>query len=450
MLKDALIFIIALSLLVVVHEYGHYWMARRFGVRVLSFSVGFGKPLFTWVRGVTQFHISAIPLGGYVKLLDRREGDVPEADMPEEFSTKPVLQRMAVFAAGPVVNLLFAFLLDGGLYTFGNVVDKPMIYGIDAQSLAERSGLRESDEVLSVDGKPAEDWESVIWALVDRIGDSGSIQLEILSRDASSAITKELPVQQFLKGEKEIHPLKAMGIQIFPKILPLLGEIKAGSAAEKAGLKSGDLVVQVNNQPIDDWLKWVDLIRLHPQKTMEVIVKRQGELVTLSVTPALVMVDGKEVAQVGVGLQMPKESSLQLQTKVVQYSFLTAGVRALTATWDRMILTVETMGKMFTGLVSVKNLSGPVTIATLAADSAEAGWQPFIKFLAYISISLGVLNLLPIPMLDGGHILYAVIEWVTKRPLSDKVQRLGFNMGLVFLMMMMSIAFYNDIVRLLS
>ena len=449
MLIDILIFIVALSILVVVHEYGHYWMARKIGVRVLSFSVGFGKPLFKWTRGYTNFYISAIPLGGYVKLLDRREGEVSPADMPEEFSSKPVLNRIAVFAAGPIVNLLFAFVLYWGIYLYGSDVLKPIIQHVTPQSLGESAGFVEGDEIVAIDGKQIEDWESVIWALVDRIGNTGVIDVTILSKGASVPAMKQIPIDQFLKDQAEINPLKILGIHVEPKFLPIVGKVKAGSPADTAGLKIGDHIIFVNAQLIADWDSWVAVIQANTDKPLSTVINRDGKQVTLIITPKLTTVRGKQVSQVGVGLQIPEDASSKLQFKNVRYGFFPAFIHAGQATWDKIILTVETIAKMFTGLVSVKNLSGPVTIATLAADSAEAGFQPFIKFLAYISISLGVLNLLPVPVLDGGHILYGVIEWVTRRPLSDKVQKLGLNIGLGFLFMLMSIAFYNDIIRLL-
>ena len=260
---------------------------------------------------------------------------------------------------------------------------------------------------------------------------------------------RSIDPEQFLKDQAEINPLKILGIHVEPKFLPIVGKVKAGSPADTAGLKIGDHIIFVNAQLIADWDSWVAVIQANTDKPLSTVINRDGKQVTLIITPKLTTVRGKQVSQVGVGLQIPEDASSKLQFKNVRYGFFPAFIHAGQATWDKIILTVETIAKMFTGLVSVKNLSGPVTIATLAADSAEAGFQPFIKFLAYISISLGVLNLLPVPVLDGGHILYGVIEWVTRRPLSDKVQKLGLNIGLGFLFMLMSIAFYNDIIRLL-
>ena len=449
LLQTVLSFILALGILVTLHEYGHFWVARRCGVKVLRFSVGFGAPLFKWTdKQGTEFWIASIPLGGYVKMLDAREGDVPEALKDQEFTQKPVLQRIAVFAAGPLVNLLFAVLVYWVLFLYGITVLTPTLGDVDPQSPAGQAGLHRGAEIVAVDGQKVTDWEAVTYALVERIGDSGTIEITATPEGSNVPRTYRVSVERFL-GAKEIDsPLQSLGLTVFrPAMPPVIDEVVPGYAAERDGLKPNDLIVAVDGEPIKRWIDWVNVVQANPEKTLDVTLEREGVQIVLPVTPNSVEVEeGKRVGRIGARTQ-PVDYPPEMH-RVVRYGVFEAMGEAIDKTHQLIVIIFKTIGKMIVGVVSVDNLSGPITIAQIAGDTASYGVEPFLSFLAYLSISLGVLNLLPIPVLDGGHILFACFEMVRGKPLSERIQQAGVSLGLTMLAMFMLVAFYNDIVRL--
>lgn len=449
LIRTVLSFLLALGILVTIHEYGHFWMARYFGIRVLRFSIGFGNPLLKWRdRHGTDYWVATIPLGGYVKLLDDRDGPVPEALKSEEFSRRPVKQRLAVYFAGPAINLIFAFLLYWMLFSTGVSVLIPRVGDVPDNSPAAMAGFERGQEILSVDGTATVSWEDVSFALVDRLGDTGDVQFEVQS--PGNVVTEQLtvPVTRFLSdAPRDTSPLDHLGLAVFvPKLPALIGEVVANTPAERAGLQAGDRVLAVAGDPIADWSSWVKVIRENPETELSLSIQREGQTLALSITPeAQAGPNGVVFGRIGAGAVNNNQDDLVRQ---VRFNPLFAGVQALHKTWDRITMTLATLGKMVIGRVSVENLSGPITIAQVAADTAQFGFEPFVNFLAYLSISLGILNLLPIPVLDGGHIVFGIYEWLRGQPLSEKVQQAGLGFGLSILVVFMAVAFYNDLMRI--
>lgn len=446
--QKALAFIACLGVLIAVHEYGHFWVARRNGIKVLKFSIGFGKPLFSWKdKYDTQFIVAAIPLGGYVKMVGEPGSEVDPALASQSFANKKVSQRFAVVAAGPVVNLLFAVLLYWGLFMSGMTGTVPLIGDINENTPAARAGMMKGDEVTAIDGEATTTWESVALALVDRIGDTGTIKVTVNTADSNISKDYVLNVNGFMSGQEKENPVEVLGIErYFPKVPVILGEIAEDKAGARQGLQTDDLVQTVNGQPIDDWRQWVEVIRANPETPIQLTLLRKGELLTLSVTPDSVTDDkGQRFGQLGVA---PSEAAVTLPPELVRtynYAPHEALVQSVKHTWSLMGLTVKTLWKMVKGEISLETLSGPITIARLAGESVSYGLETFVSFVAYLSISLGVLNLLPIPVLDGGHLMFYLVEWLKGSPVPERVQHIGNSIGLGLLMMFMGLALYNDV-----
>ncbi len=441
--------IVTIGILVTIHEYGHYWVARRCGVKVLRFSVGFGKVLYSWTdKNQTEFAISAIPLGGYVKMLDAREGNVSDEDLHEEFTSKSVWQRIAIVSAGPIANFLFAILAYWILFMLGVAGLKPVIGEIAEGSLAEKAGLQSGLEIVSVDGKPVETWQDTNLAFVERLGESGEIKIEAV-KDGSADLYN-IEINSWLSGTKDPEVLSSLGLSPFyPLILPIMESIEPGSRAEAGGLMSGDLVVSANKQAIDNWQQWVEVIQAHGEKELEVLVDRDGGLVELTLIPEARNNPETGVSQGFLGAtveipEFPKELIVLKKSDPISSIW-----QALDRTATTITLSLKMFGKMLTGQVSFQNLSGPVSIAKMAGESISSGPEVFLGFLAFISVSLGVFNLLPVPMLDGGHLLYYVIEVMRGgKPLPEKVQQAGFQIGASLLFTMVVFAIYFDLMRL--
>jgi len=451
-IQTVLSFILALGVLVTVHEFGHFWVARRCGVKVLRFSVGFGTPLLKWKdKHDTEFWIAAIPLGGYVKMLDSREGEVPAELADQEFNQKPVSQRIAIFSAGPLINLAFAVFLYWAMFVNGVATMAPVIGKVESGTSIELAGFETGDEILKVDGLDTVDWEAVNFALVARIGDSGHIQMTVNPINTNMPVERQIAITDFLVDQGEIAPMQNLGLTVFrPDIPPIIGELSEGGAAQRDGLKPGDLVVSVNEVGIGNWNDWVDVVKANPEISMQVIVEREGVQQLIALTPANYSSDnGSIIGRIG-ALPSPTPWPPEEYRRTLKYSVLGAWAPALEKAWSRITLTLFTIRKMFSGDISVDNLSGPITIAKIAGDTASYGLEPFLNFLAYLSISLGILNLLPIPILDGGHILFALAEIVRGKPLSERVQQAGLGLGLSLLAAFMLLAFYNDINRLIQ
>lgn len=449
-IHTVLSFIVALGVLVTIHEYGHFWVARRCGVRVLRFSIGFGKPFFKWQdKHGTEYWLAAIPLGGYVKLLDAREVDVPPEQLHEEFTHKSVWQRIAVFSAGPLVNLFFATLLYWFMFIGGVETVVPVVGQVKQDSVAAQAGLQEGMEIVEVDGHKTQSWQDVTFALIERVGESGTVQLMAKEQGSDIPLAFDLPITEWLNANQEADPIELLGIIPFRPHIPAgIGKVVPGSPAESAGLKEGDLVLSINNQKVDDWYQWVDIIKANPATAMQVVVDRGGQTMTLIVTPDEIKDPNTQQSFGRIGAHAPKVEWPQDMLRTIDYSLL----GALSEAWDKtvryIVLVLQTIGKMAVGKLSLDNISGPITIAQVAGQTASIGLYAFLGLMAYLSISLGVFNLLPIPMLDGGHILMALIEAVRGKPLSERVQQAGLGVGLSLLAAFMLLAFYNDIMRI--
>ena len=449
LMQTLLATLVALGVLVTIHEWGHFWVARRCGVKVLRFSIGFGKPL--WMRkgsDGTEYVVAAIPLGGYVRMLDEREGEVPDGQREQAFNNKPVLQRIAIVAAGPVVNLLFAVLAYWFLFMSGISVVVPMVGGIAPGSPAAVAGVDSGYEILEVDGHSVRSWNEVNLRLASRVGESGTVELLMGEPARGFAHSYQVPISDWRVDLERQSPLSALGLEPWRPDFPAqIGQLLPEEAAARDGLQSGDLVLSVDGEPVTDWMHLVTLIQRAPGNTLQLVVARNGDEQVLALTPGRRVLDnGQEQGYIGAGVapvSMPEDMQ-----RTLSYGPLAALANGFHKTGQMIGLTLDSIGKMIAGVISVKNLSGPITIAKVAGTSAASGLESFISFLAYLSISLGVLNLLPIPMLDGGHLLYYVVELVRGRPVSEQVQMLGLRIGMALLFSLMALAIVNDIARL--
>ncbi|WP_332762640.1 sigma E protease regulator RseP [Pseudomonas koreensis] len=440
--------LIALGVLVTFHEFGHFWVARRCGVKVLRFSVGFGMPLLRWHdKQGTEFVIAAIPLGGYVKMLDEREGEVPVDQLDQSFNRKTVRQRIAIVAAGPVANFLLALVFFWVLAMLGSEQVRPVIGAIESGSIAARAGLNAGEEIVAIDGEPTSGWAAVNLQLVRRLGESGSLQLLVREHGSTADSPRELKLDNWLKGADEPDPIRSLGIRPWrPALPPVLAELDPKGPAQAAGLKTGDRLLALDGQPLNDWQQVVDTVRTRPDTKIMLRVERDSAQIDVPVTLAARGESKAPSGYLGAGVKAidwPPE-----MIREVSYGPLAAIGEGARRTWTMSILTLDSLKKMLFGELSVKNLSGPITIAKVAGASAQSGVADFLNFLAYLSISLGVLNLLPIPVLDGGHLLFYLIEWVRGRPLSDRVQGWGIQIGISLVVGVMLLALVNDLGRL--
>ena len=440
--------LVALGVLVTFHEFGHFWIARRCGVRVLRFSVGFGSPLLRWHdRRGTEFVIAAIPLGGYVKMLDEREGEVPSAQLEQSFTRKSVRQRVAIVAAGPIANFLLALLLFWAVAMLGSQQVRPVIGSVEIGSLAADAGLQAGQEIVAVDGEPTSGWAAVNLQLVRRLGESGSLSIAVREQGSTADSPRQVALDNWLRGVDEPDPIASLGIRPWrPAIAPVLAELDPEGPAFAAGLLLGDRVLALDGKALEDWQQLVDRVRGLPGKAVVLQVERQGQRLDVALSLA---VRGEGEARSGYlgagvqGVEWPPEMLRQ-----VSFGPLEAVAEAARRTWTMSLLTLDSLKKMLFGELSVKNLSGPITIAKVAGASAESGLGEFLNFLAYLSISLGVLNLLPIPVLDGGHLLFYLVEWVRGRPLSERIQGWGMQIGISLIIGVMLLALVNDLSRL--
>jgi regulator of sigma E protease len=469
-LQSVLALIVTISILVTVHEFGHFYVAKKCGVHVERFSVGFGKVLVRLqgkppkvdnacaTQGAhtvsneplagTEYCIAMIPLGGYVKMLDERDTFVADDLLDFAFNRKPLWQRTLIVAAGPLANFILAFFVYWILFVAGVSGVAPILGEPAPGSAAERAGLKAGIEILRVDDKATGTWSEVNLALFDRLGDSGAIKMIVRTEAGLDNVqTLSLPIARFLAGEDEPRPATALGLGLMqPLFAPILGEVSAGSPAETGGLKAGDQVILADGIALDAWSDFVALVQARAGQRISLRVKRGQSDLYLEVTPEAVATSEGTIGRIGVALgpqQWP--SSMQRLTRA---PFYTAWLPALDKTYEMTRFTFESIGKMIQGLVSTRNLSGPITIAKIANQTAGNGLESFLGFIALVSISLGVLNLLPIPMLDGGHLLYFLIEGVTGKPVSEQIQTWGLQIGMVFLVGIMMLAFYNDLLRL--
>lgn len=451
MLDTALIiiwFLIALFVLVAVHEFGHFYVARRCGVKVLRFSIGLGKPLLsTRDKLGTEYSLSAIPLGGYVKMLDEREGDVPEDERQYSFNSKSVWQRIAIAAAGPVANFILAVMVFWLLLLQGTRDFAPIVGEVEPGSIAAQAGLETGQEILAVDGVPTPTQRAVFKQLLQRLGETGSINFLVKYADSSLQYDSEAQLTSWLKGVEEPDPVKGLGLAFFyPATTTELAYIEPGSPADSIGLQVGDTLLSLDGQDIPSW-EWLrDYVSARPGQILELIVKREGLNQSFAVEPESITQGRETIGRLGI---IPKRDDWpESMIRETRYGLGGAFVAAVTKTWETTHFVLISLKKLVLGEISPKNLSGPVTIAKVASDSAKAGWTSYLGFLALLSVFLAVFNLLPIPVLDGGLILYGLVEAVKGSPLSDRVQMLGYQVGLVLIIGVMVIALYNDIMRL--
>ncbi|MCZ6830924.1 MAG: RIP metalloprotease RseP [Gammaproteobacteria bacterium] len=438
-----------LAVLVTVHEYGHFWVARRCGVKVLRFSIGFGTPLYRWRDKLdTEYVIALIPLGGYVKMLDEREGEVTPGMAEQAFNRKPVLVRIAVVSAGPLANLVLAVLAYWFVFISGETGIVPLIGEVEQGSVAEIAGLEGGQEIVAIDGHATPTWQAVNFRLLERIGDSGPLEFSVRYPGSDVVYNSRGQLQNWLSDAEEPNLIRGLGIQMYrPGVPVVLNEVVESSPAAAAGLTSGDLIVSADGQAMPEWMDWVDYVRARPDQAIVLRYERAGVPAQTVITPARKLDDqGEAYGQVGVSVQVPEWPPEMVRE--FHYGPLEALFAATERTGDLVMFTLKAIKKMLTGLISPKNLSGPITIAKVASASAHSGLEAYVAFLALLSVSLGVLNLLPIPVLDGGHLLYYTIELLVGRPVPLKVQMVGYQVGLFIIVGVMMLALYNDFARL--
>lgn len=443
-------FVLAIGILVTVHEFGHFWVAHRLGVKVLRFSVGFGKPIWSWRRGAdqTEYVIASVPLGGYVKMLDEREGEVDEAEIDRAFNRQNLWVRTAVVLAGPLFNFIFAVLAYWFMFVIGISGPRPIVGVVSPGSIAEQAGLRDGHEIIQVEQRGTRTWETVIQVIIGTVLDRDEIFLKVRDgEDVTQSLTLDMstvPVDALTKGGF----FESIGFEPSrPEIAPIIGRVESGARADQAGLKAGDVIVRADGEKIRDWAHWVDFIRARPEQAIALTVLRDYREATVTLIPEKRSDGGKLYGRIGAGVQ-EQPGIFEPYYTTVRYGPLESVSRAFIKTYDTTTLTLRMFWKMIRLEVSLDNLSGPISIAQYAGYTAKLGVSKFTEFLAIVSISLGILNLLPIPVLDGGHLMYYFIELFKGKPVSEETQYLGQRFGIAMLVGLMGLAFYNDLARL--
>lgn len=441
--------ILLLGPLIAIHEFGHYWVARKLGVKVLVYSIGFGPTLLKWTskKSGIQYQLSALPLGGYVKMLDEREGNVSAEDLPYAFNRQSPWKRIAIVAAGPFVNLIFAVFLFWILFLPAQEQLNTRVGKIIENTPAALAKMQMGDKIVAVDGTTTTNWEKLNYALVDRVGETGHIQIQ--AERNGQVKNFHLPIQNFLNDQTQ-SPLDILGFLPYrPQIAPVVYKLSPDGAAIRQGMKEGDRIVAVEGKPIKDWFEVVDVVQKSPENLLNFGVLRDGKTVQIQVMPQGKRDNmGQITGMLGVQAQSGQINIPAEYKHTIQYNPAEAFVVAVEKTGQLSSMILNSIVKMVRGLIGLDNLSGPITIAKVAGQSAEMGWKTFISFMALMSVSLGVLNLLPIPMLDGGHLLYYIIELIRGKPVSEQIQLVGLKIGMVLLGSMMFLAIFNDFMRL--
>ena len=442
-----LAFIFAILILVSLHEFGHYIVARLCGVKVVRFSVGFGKPFFSRKRGDTEWCLAPIPLGGYVKMVDTREGEVAQADLPYAFDKQHPAKRIAIVAAGPLTNLALAVLLYGLSFSFGVTEIRPYVGTVEPDTIAARAGFQSGDRIQSVNSTPVADWGSAQTEITLNL-EAGKVAVVVQTASGAPAI-RTIDAAGTEEAGKIAKNQGYIGLMPF-KISTVIGGVEKGSSADKAGLKTGDKLTAADGKPITSWQEWANLTRQSPGRKIALTYERDGQARTADIRPDTVERSDKTlIGRVGLLPQSDKAWDRQ-----IRHNYRPSVVHAFGMGWEKTVsyswTTVKFFGKLISGNASASHISGPLTIADIAGQSAELGLQSYLEFLALVSISLGVLNLLPVPVLDGGHLVFYTAEWIRGKPLGERIQNIGLRFGLALMMLMMAIAFFNDITRLLG
>jgi len=445
-------FIVAIGVMVTVHEFGHFWVARRCGVRVLRFSVGFGRALWSrrFGRDGTEFVVAALPFGGYVKMLDEREGEVDPAEQHRAFNNQSVGARAAIVAAGPAINILLAVVAYSATFMIGIAGVTPIVGEARPDSPAAEAGFRPGDRIEAVADAPTPTWSDVRLALLDHgLGDSARTVAVEVTTEAGFVEQRRLAVDDVSLKEEAADPVQTLGIEPwFPELPPEITRIVEGSAAQAGGLRAGDVVLSAAGRPVDDWRQWVEVIRAHPGEEIPVTVRRDGDRVSLKLTPEATTERGESIGRIGAYGPSASQAQRERMFTTVRYGPLESLYRGTVKTWDITKLTLRVLAALVTGEAALSNISGPISIAQFAGQSAQIGLASFIGFIALISVSIGILNLLPIPVLDGGHLLFYLVEVVRGAPLSERAQIVGQQIGVAMLLGLMGLAIYNDILRL--
>ena len=446
-MQTLLAFIFAILILVSLHEFGHYIVARLCGVKVLRFSVGFGKPFFTRKRGDTEWCLAPIPLGGYVKMVDTREGEVAQADLPYAFDKQHPAKRIAIVAAGPLTNLALAVLLYGLSFSFGVTEIRPYVGTVEPDTIAARAGFQSGDRIQSVNSTPVADWGSAQTEIALNL-EAGKVAVAVQTASGAQTV-RTIDAAGTEEAGKIAKNQGYIGLMPF-KITTVIGGVEKGSPADKAGLKTGDKLTAADGKPITSWQEWANLTRQSPGRKIALTYERDGQARTADIRPDTVERSDKTlIGRVGLLPQSDKAWDRQIRR-----NYRPSVVHAFGIGWEKTVsyswTTVKFFGKLISGNASASHISGPLTIADIAGQSAELGLQSYLEFLALVSISLGVLNLLPVPVLDGGHLVFYTAEWIRGKPLGERIQNIGLRFGLALMMLMMAIAFFNDITRLLG
>jgi len=446
LLTTLIAFIVALGVLIVIHEFGHYLVARWCGVKVLRFSVGFGQPLFTrrLGRDQTEWTVSALPLGGYVKMLDEREGDVAAADRHRAFNRQSVYRRFAIVSAGPIANFLLAIFVYWLLFMVGVPGLKPVIGHPPAGSPAALAQFETGDTIVRIGDEAVQTWQDVRWVLLEHAVARSSVSVEVRD-EREHVVFRKLDLSPLSANDLDGDFLAKVGLRRFLPVV--VGGVQEGSSGARAGLRAGDEIVAVQGQPIHNWDDLVAVVAPQGGKPLDLEVLRGSQSVLVTVTPDAVEEGGRIIGRIGI---QPDRKLLESNLTTVRHGPLDSLGQGVLRTWEVSVLSLRMLGKMIVGEVSLKNLSGPITIADYAGQSAQMGWLSYVSFIALISISLGVLNLLPVPLLDGGHLMYYLVEMVKGRPVSDRAMEIGQRVGMVLLFTLMAFAIYNDINRLVG
>lgn len=444
-MQTLLAFIVAILILVSLHEFGHYIVARLCGVKILRFSVGFGKPFYTKKRGDTEWCLAPIPLGGYVKMVDTREGNVAEADLPYAFDKQHPAKRIAIVAAGPLTNLALAVLLYGLSFSFGVTELRPYVGMVENGTIAAKAGFQPGDKIQSVNGTAVRDWGDAQTEIVLNL-EAGRVNVAVQTASGQDAV-RTIDAANTEEAGKIAKNQGYIGLVPF-KITTVIGSVEKGSPAERAGLKTGDMLVSANGRTLSTWQQWVELTRKSPGEKIDLGYLRQGQARQSAIRPD--SVEGPDNTLIGrVGLRPQSDAAWDRQ---IRHRYQPSLGEAFAMGWDKTVsyswTTVKFFGKLISGNASLGHISGPLTIADVAGQTARMGLQSYLEFLALVSISLGIFNLLPVPVLDGGHLVFYTVEWIRGKPLGERIQAAGLKLGLAVMLLMMAVAFFNDINRL--